>query len=133
MNGAASRTLKKQPAWSEFAGVDVFRDQSSDLGRNGDGPPAARPLGFGKPPNPLGSFERPRDRKRRPVPIEVFGAKRQILAGPKARRQSHQKNESRRILPAERSKALRFLWRKDTELAFVGAGQRHVGGRILDQ
>ena len=54
--------------------------------RNGDGPPAARPLGFGKPPNPLGSFERPRDRKRRPVPIEVFGANCQIFAGPEARR-----------------------------------------------
>src|SRR5580658_4308611 len=101
MNRAAGRTLEKQPAWFEFAGVDVLRDQSSDLSRNGDGPPAARPLGFGKPPNSLGSFERPRNRKRRPVPIEVFGAERQKLAGPQTRGQRHQKYESRRILPAE--------------------------------
>src|SRR5580658_7919870 len=63
MERAARRTLKKQPLATEFAGVDMARNQRGHFGGKADRPPAARALSPGEPPlSPL-SFERTRDRK----------------------------------------------------------------------
>ena len=78
-----------------------------------------------------GSFQGVGYRESRPAPVKVFGAESQIFAGPQARGQRHQKNDPRRILAVQGSKALCFLWRQGEKFAFVGAGQRQVGGWIL--
>jgi len=51
----------------------------------------------------------------------------QIFARSQARGQCHEKNESGRILAAERGKTLRFLRLKNLEFAFVGAGSGMPG------
>ena len=133
MERAARRTFEQQPVATEFADVDMARDQRGDFGRQRNRPPAERALGSGEQPFSPRAFERTRDRERRPGAVEVAGVQRQIFARSQARGQCHKKNESGRILAADGGKTPRLLRRKDLEFAFIGAGQRHLVGWIPGQ
>ena len=55
MNGTASRTLKQQPARTEFASVNVVCDKAGNFRGNGNCTTTPRPFGLGEPPRPFGS------------------------------------------------------------------------------
>jgi len=66
VDGTAGRAFKQQTVGLLVQGCDPIPEQNGDLGRHRDRAPAAGPLGLGKLPPPLRSFQRSRHGQRRP-------------------------------------------------------------------